>query len=197
MHALHEVGRAEEHAPEALFDLPVADPDPLAQHQDLEILPDPSLTFTPPHYQVVIHQNDIDLFSESVILEGGIRELFKTVNHSRPFGVPVDVPDAGQVVFIGVDDARSIAIPPEVSGSPDMFVVLDGYSGVEILHGTVEVFLRGGGDDVVVVGHGEGGMEEKGRFFDGFPESLKHDPCDLALVEPEGTVIGPADQVVG
>ena len=196
VHTLHKIRRSEEHAAKALLDLPVADPYPLAEHQDLEIFPDSPLAFTPPHDQVVFHQNNIDLFSEGVILEGGIRELFKAVNHSGPFGVAVDVPYTGQVVFIGVDDARSITIPPQVSGSPDMFVVPHGYSGVEILHGSMEVFFCSGGDDMVVVGHEDDVVNEKVIFFMGFLKGLKDDACDLALVEPECPVVCPADQVV-
>ena len=78
-----------------------------------------------------------------------------------------------------------------------MFVVPDGYPGVEVLHGTVEVLFRGGGDNVVVVGHEDKVVDENVIFFMGFLDGLKDDACDLALVEPECPVIGPADQVVG
>ena len=112
MHALHEVGRAEEHAPEALLDLPVADPYSLAQHQDLEILPGSPFAFPPPHHQVVIHQNDIDLLSEGVILEGGIGIFLYIGDDPGPFRVPVDVSNAGQIVFVRIDNTGSIAVPP-------------------------------------------------------------------------------------
>jgi len=39
-------------------------------------------------------------------------------------------------------------------------------------------------------------MDEKVIFFNSFGQCLKEDTCNLSLVEPEGPVIGSADQVV-
>ena len=48
-------------------------------------------------------------------LERGIGELLKVFDHSCSFGVLIDIPDTGQIVFVGVDDAGTVAIPPEMS----------------------------------------------------------------------------------
>jgi hypothetical protein len=40
-------------------------------------------------------------------------------------------------------------------------------------------------------------VNEKIIFFMGFLQCLKEDAYDLALVETEGSIIGPAGQVVG
>ena len=61
----------------------------------------------------------------------------------------------------------------------------------------MEVFFGGGGDDMIMVGHEDDMMNEKVIFFMGFLDCLKDDACDLPLVEPEGSIVGPADQVVG
>jgi len=61
----------------------------------------------------------------------------------------------------------------------------------------VEVFFRSCCNDVVVVGHEDDVMDEKVIFFMGFRKCLEHDAGDVPLVEPEGSVVGPADQVVG
>ena len=39
-------------------------------------------------------------------------------------------------------------------------------------------------------------MNEKVIFFMGFLDCLKDDAGDLPLVEPEGSIVGSADQVV-
>jgi hypothetical protein len=61
----------------------------------------------------------------------------------------------------------------------------------------MEVFLCCCGDDVVMIGHEDDVMDEKVIFFHGLLECFKDDSCDLSLMEPEGPVVGPADQVVG
>lgn len=40
-------------------------------------------------------------------------------------------------------------------------------------------------------------VDEKVIFFNSFLKSLEHDPGNLSFVEPEGSVVGPADQVIG
>ena len=50
---------------------------------------------------------------------------------------------------------------------------------------------------MVMVGHEDDVMDEKVIFFMGFLERVKEDTRDLTLVEPEGPVVGPTDQVVG
>ena len=40
-------------------------------------------------------------------------------------------------------------------------------------------------------------VDEKAVFFMGFLQCLEDDSSDLSLVEPEGSVIGPAYQMVG
>ena len=40
-------------------------------------------------------------------------------------------------------------------------------------------------------------VDEKSIFFMGFLERLKKDAYNFASMEPEGPVVGPADQVVG
>lgn len=77
-----------------------------------------------------------------------------------------------------------------------MLVEPDGDPGVEVLHGSVEILFRRGGDDVVMVGHEDDVMDEKVIFFMGFPECVKEDAGDLPLVEPEGLVVCTADQMV-
>ena len=72
-------------------------------------------------------------------------------DHLGSDGVSVDVSDTGEVVLVGVDDTGAVSVTPEVSLSSDGFVVASGDSGVEVLHGPVQVMFGGGGDDVVVV----------------------------------------------
>ena len=102
---LHEVGRTEEHTPKALLDLIVSEHGPFAQNQDLEIFPDPSLAFPPSQDKVILYKEYIHLLPEGPELKGRVCKLFKIVNHSRPFGIPIDIPYTGQVVLVGVDDA--------------------------------------------------------------------------------------------
>jgi hypothetical protein len=146
---------------------------------------------------MILAQDNIYFSTKGPELEGGVGEFLKVLDHLCPDGIAIDIPDAGEVVFIGVDDAGVVSISPQVSGSPDMLVEPDGDPGIEILHGPMEVFLGRGGDDVVVVGHEDDMVNEKVIFFIGFPDRLEHDAGDLPLVEPEGSVVGPADQVVG
>ena len=40
-------------------------------------------------------------------------------------------------------------------------------------------------------------MNEKVIFFMGFFDCLKDDTGDLPLVEPEGSIVGSADQMIG
>ena len=197
VHALYEVGRPEEHASKTLLDLGVADPYPFAEDQDLEIFPDSFPGLAPSQDQVVLNQEHIHLLPESPEIKGRIGKLLEIDNHPGPFGIAVDVPDTGQVVFIGVDDARSVAVTPQVSGASDVFVIPDSNSGVEILHGAMEIFLCGRGDDVVMVGHKHYVVDEKVIFFMGFLKYLEKDAGGLALMESEGSVVSPTDQVVG
>jgi len=126
VHALHEVGRAEKHATKTLLDFGVADPYPVAQNEDLKIFPDPFLGLAPSQDQVILNQEHIHFLSEGPEVKGRIGKLLKIFNHSGSFGVAVDIPYTGQVVFIGVDDAGGVSITPQVSGTPDKFVVPDG-----------------------------------------------------------------------
>ena len=123
--------------------------------------------------------------------------MFDILDHVGADGVLVDVPDTGEVVLIGVDDTGLVPVAPEVSGSPDIFVISESDPRVEILHGPVEVFFGGGGDDVVVIGHEDDVVDEKVIFFNGLFQGFEKDADGLALVEAEGPVVGPADQVVG
>ena len=61
----------------------------------------------------------------------------------------------------------------------------------------MEVLFGSRCDNVVVVGHDHDVVDEKAIFFMGFLQSLENDTDNLPLVEPEGSVIGPAYQVVG
>ena len=197
VHALHEVGGSEEHASQPFFHLFVRQPHLLIEHQDPEELLNLVFSFSPPHDEMVFHEAHVHLLPEGPEGKRGIGELFQPVDHPGPYGVAVDIPDTGEIVFIGIDDTGSVPVPPQVSGPPDMFVVSDSDPGVEVLHGPVDIFLGCGGDDVVVVGHEDDVMDEKSIFFMGFLEGGKDDADDRALMEPERPVVGPADQVVG
>jgi hypothetical protein len=194
---LDKVGGAEESPFKAFSDLVVADADPLVEDEDPEISLDLVFFPAPQQHEVVLDEGDLHLLSEGPEGKGRIGELGQVLDHVGSFGVAVDVADTGHVVLVGVDDARGVAVAPEVSGSPDRFVVADGDSGVEVLHGSMEVFLSGGGDDMVMVGHEDEVVDGKAIFFHGFLQGLEDDPDGLSLVEPEGPVVGPADQVVG
>lgn len=61
----------------------------------------------------------------------------------------------------------------------------------------MEVLFGCGGDDVVVVGHEDDVVDEEVVLFHGFLQGFEDDAGDLSLVEPEGSVVGSADQVVG
>ena len=61
----------------------------------------------------------------------------------------------------------------------------------------MEVFFVGCCDDVVVVRHEYDVMDKKVIFFMGFLQCLEEDTDNLTLVEPEGSVVCPADQMVG
>lgn len=100
-------------------------------------------------------------------------------------------------MLVGVDDARSVTIPPEVPCPAHCPVVTKGDPGVEVLHGTVEVLFGCGGDYVVVVRHQDDMVNKKVIFFNGFLQCLEEDPGDLPLFEPEGPVVGSADQMIG
>jgi len=194
---LFKVRRTEEHTPKTLFDLLVADPYPFVQDQDPEKLTELFLLFGPPEDQVIVHKNHIDLSSKSVELERGIAEILEIVHYPRSFGIAIDVTDTGQIVFVGVDDAGPIPVTPEVSGSPNMFVVPDSNSGVEVLHGAMEIFLRSGADDVVMVRHEHNVVNEKTIFFMSFLQCLEEYAYDLSLIEPERPIVGSTNQVVG
>jgi len=101
---LHEVGRAEEHAAETLLDLLIGEHGSLTQNEDSEILADTVLLFAPSHDQVILNEENADLFPEGPELERGIWKLLEIINHSRPFRVPVNIPYTGQVVLVCVDD---------------------------------------------------------------------------------------------
>ena len=45
---------------------------------------------------------------------------------------------------------------------------------------------------MVVIGHEDDVVDEKVIFFMGFLKGFKEDACDVALVEPERSVVGPA-----
>ena len=146
---------------------------------------------------MVSRQLDIHLLPEGPEGEGGIWELACILDHSGPDRVAVDVTDTGEVVFIRVDDAGLIAISPKMSCPADCPVVPDSDPGVEVLHGSVEIFFCRGGEDMVVVGHEDDVVDQKLIFFSGFGQGIKNDAGNLPLVKPEGPVIGPADQVIG
>ena len=78
-----------------------------------------------------------------------------------------------------------------------MFVEPDRDPGVEILHGSVEILLGCGGDDVVMIRHEDDVVDKKVIFFMGFLECLEHDAGNVPLVESECPVIGPAHEMVG
>ena len=130
VHALDEVGRSEEHAPKALFDLHVAYPYLIKKDQSSEILTDPFLLFTPSQHEVVLNQEDVHLLPKGPELEGRVGKLFKIVNHSSPYGVAVDIPYTGQIIFVGFDDTGPVPVTPEVSGASDVFIIPDSYSGI-------------------------------------------------------------------
>jgi hypothetical protein len=68
---------------------------------------------------VVFYEGDVHFFPEGPEVKGGIGEVLEVLDHVGAFGVAVDVSDTGDVVFVGVDDARCISIAPEVSGPSD------------------------------------------------------------------------------
>ena len=146
---------------------------------------------------MIVDEEHIHLLAESPELEGRIGELLEIVNHSRPFRVAIDVTDSRQVVFVGVNDTRSIPVPPKVSGASDVLVVPDGYPGVEILHGSVQILFGSGGNYMVMVCHEDDMMDKKAIFFVGFLQCLEEYADDMSLVEPKGSIVCPADQMVG
>ena len=77
-----------------------------------------------------------------------------------------------------------------------MFVVPDCYSGIEVLHGAMEILFCGGSDYVVMVCHEDDMVDEKVIFFMGFLECLEEYADDLPLVEPEGSIVSSADQMI-
>ena len=83
-----------------------------------------------------------------------------------------------------------------MSGSSDVFVVANSYPGVEVLHCTMEVFFSGRCDDVVMVCHEHYVMNEKVIFFMGFLQCLEEYADNLSLIEPEGSVVCSAYQMV-
>ena len=146
---------------------------------------------------MILAQDNIYFSTKGPELEGGVGEFLKVLDHLCPDGIAIDIPDAGEIIRVGIDDAGSIPIFPEVSGSLDEFVVADRDPGVEVLHGTVEVFFSGGGDDMVVVGHEDDMMDEEVVFLVCFLDGVKDDAGDLSLIEAERSIVGPTDQVVG
>jgi len=112
VHAFYEVGRSKEHTPKTPVDLPVADPDGVVKDQGPEILTYLSFVPVEPQNQVVIHKDDIDLLSKSVVLKGRVSKFFQIVHHPGPFGVLVNVPDRSQVVLVSVDNTRSVPVTP-------------------------------------------------------------------------------------
>ncbi len=84
-----------------------------------------------------------------------------------------------------------------MSGSSDEFVVPDSDSGVEVLHCSGEILPSRSGNNVIVVGHKDDVVDEKVIFFMGFLECTKDNTSELPLIEPEGSVVSPADQMVG
>lgn len=61
----------------------------------------------------------------------------------------------------------------------------------------MKVLFRGSGDDVVMVGHKYDVVDEEVVFFVCLFEGLEDDPRNFSSFEPECSVVGPADQVVG
>jgi hypothetical protein len=194
---LDEVSGPEEHFFQAFFHHFFTEVLVFFQDEGLEVFFDFEFVFTQSEDEVIFDRCDIEFFSEGPELEGGIGEVLEVLNHVGPDGVLVDVADTGEVVLVGIDDARAIAISPEVSCSAHGSVVPDGDSGVEVLHGSGQVFFGGGGDDVVVVGHEDEVMEDQVVFFGGFFQGLEDDANGLSLVKPEGSVVGSTDQVIG
>ena len=151
----------------------------------------------PQQAQVVAGQLHVHFSPERPEGKGGIGELACILDHSRPDRVAVDVTDTGEVVVIGVDDAGLVAVAPKMSCPAHGPIVPDSDPGVEILHSPVEVFLGGCGKYMVVVGHEDNVMDEKMIFFNGFGQGFENDAGGLSLVEAEGPVVGPADQMIG
>ena len=60
----------------------------------------------------------------------------------------------------------------------------------------MEIFLSGGCDDVVVVVHEDDVMNEKVIFFSTLHDCTEEQFGELLLVEPEGSVVCTADQMV-
>ena len=69
VHALHEVGRTEEHATKALLNLLIGDIHSLIQNQNPEILFDLPLIPVQSQNQMIIHENHIDFPAKSIELE--------------------------------------------------------------------------------------------------------------------------------
>jgi len=194
LHALNEVGGPEEPLSQAFFHLILVKPFPLFTDQDPDKL---GVFLSPQQDEMVPGQFYIHLLPEGPEGKGGIGEMACILDHSGSDGVAVDVPDAGEVVLVGVDDAGLVAISPQMSCPAHRPVEPDGKPGVEVLHGPVEVLFRGGGEDMVMVGHEDDVVDKKLIFFHSFREGLEHDAGGLPLVEPEGLIVGPAYQVVG
>jgi len=66
---------------------------------------------------MILFKEDIHLFPESPILEGRIGKFFQIADYPSTKRVAVYITDTGQVVFIGVDDAGTVSISPQVSGA--------------------------------------------------------------------------------
>jgi hypothetical protein len=61
----------------------------------------------------------------------------------------------------------------------------------------MEVLLCGGGDDVVMVGHQDEVVDFKSIFFSNLRQDFGEDADGFLPVEPEGPIVGSADQMVG
>ena len=61
----------------------------------------------------------------------------------------------------------------------------------------MKVFFGSGSNDMVMIGHENDVMNEKVIFLHGLLKRVKDDACRSSLIEPEGLVVGSADQVIG
>ena len=198
LHALEKVGGSVEHAPQGGFDLVILrEEGHLAQDEGFEVPVDLFSVPSQVQDQVVVVKDHVDLFAEGPELEGGVLEVLEVFDYFCAQGVSVDVSDGGFVVVVGVQDAGFVSVSPEVSGFPDSAVIPDSDSGVQVLHGAVQVVFCGGGDDVVVVGHEDEVVDFKSIFFEDFPEGTGEESDGGVSEESEGAVVGAADQVVG
>ena len=94
MHALDEVGGAEEHLFQAFFDHFIADGDPLAEDEGPEVLLELVFSLAPQEHEVVLDESDLHLLPESP--DNNVERSTFNVKRVHP-GVGI----SGQICYTG------------------------------------------------------------------------------------------------